>query len=166
MRIIKNSTGFTLLEVIVSLVLIGILATITSIGVSKIFQGYLFTKDNANTTLRAQIALTRLTKEFSSIDEVVSGSQTSITYSYIKDGVSISNRKVSWSGTSNAPLMIGGNTLTEDVDDFELSYLDSYDDAGDNTWSGSEKMIKVTLKLTGAMAVVSSFSICIAPKNL
>ena len=166
MKTQKNNHGFTLIEVIVSLVIIGILATITSIGVGKVFQGYLFTKDNANTTLKAQIALTRLMKEFNSIDGVTSGSQTSITYSYIKNGVSIPNRTISWSGTVNDPLMLGGNTLTEDVNDFELSYHEDYNDAGDNTWNGSEKIIGVTLKLTGAMEVVSSFSICITPRNL
>ena len=162
----QNRCGFTLIEVIASLVIIGIMAIMTSVGINKIFEGYLFTKDNAKTTMRAQVVLTRLMKEFSSIETVANGSKTSLTYSYIKNGVSIPTRTLSWSGTAGDPLMLGGNTLTKDVNDFELRYHTTYNDAGDNTWDGSEKMIGITLKMNGAMGVVSSFSIRMVPRNL
>ncbi len=166
MKIRQNQYGFTLIEVIASLVIIGILATMTSVGISNIFKGYLFTKDNAETALRAQVALTRLMKELSSVEGVAGGSKTSLTYSFIKNGVSVPNRILSWSGTANDPLMLGENILTQDVRDFELSYHNSYNDAGDNTWDGTEKMIGITLRLNGAMGVVSPFSIRIVPRNL
>lgn len=166
MKMINNTDGFTLIEMIASLVLMGILATFMSVGVAKIIEGYLFTKDNAETTLKAQMALTRLMKEFSSIDGVTSGSKTSITYSYNKNGISIPNRTVSWSGSSNAPLLLGGNILAKNVNDFELKYYTSHQSSGDNNWSGPEKMIGITLKITGASDVVSSFSIRVVPRNL
>ena len=166
MKMRQNQYGFTLIEVIASLVIIGILAMMTSVGISKIFEGYLFTKDNAKTTMRAQVVLTRLMKEFSSIDAVDSSSKTSLTYSYTKNGVSIPNRTLSWSGTAGDPLMLGVNTLTEDVNDFELSYYPAYDDPGDDTWDGTQTMIGITLKMNGAMGVISSFSIRIVPRNL
>lgn len=162
----KKQCGFTLIEVIASLVIIGIMSTITSVGISKIFEGYLFTKDNAKTTLRAQVVLTRLMKEFSSIDAVASGSKTSLTYSYTKNGISIPNRTLSWSGTTGDPLILGDHTLTDDVNNFELSYYEKYDDSGNNIWDGSKKMIGITLEMRGAMDVNSSFSIRIVPRNL
>jgi prepilin-type N-terminal cleavage/methylation domain-containing protein len=174
LRIKRISTnGFTLIEMIASIVIIGILAALVSIGVASIFEGYIFTKKNADTAMRAQIALTRLMKEFSSIDGVYSGTKTSITYSYYnEDGTSIPYpyRTVSWSGTPNAPapLLLGGNTLAENVSDFELKYYTSYNDAGDNLWeiSESEKIIGITLKIIGASDVVSSFSTRVIPRNL
>ncbi len=166
MKIKKNKQGFTLIEIIISLVLIGFVTTIMSMGFVKIFEGYLLTKDNANTTMKAQLVLTRLMKEFSSIDGVSSGSGTSMTYSYILGGTTMTNRTVSWSGTVNDPLMLGNNILSENVNNFELNYCTSYSDAGDNIWNGTEKIIRITLKLTGAMDVVSTFSIKIAPRNL
>jgi len=166
MKIDNGKYGFTLIEVIAALVIIGILATIMSVGVGKIFQGYLLTKDNSETTMRAQLAVSRIMKELTSIDGVSSGSKTSITYSYTRNGVSIPNRTLSWAGSANAPLLLGGSILTQDIDDFELTYHTAHSDAGDNTWNGSEKMIGVTLKMTGALDVVSSFSIRVVPRNL
>ncbi len=162
----KMAHGFTLIEVIASVVLFGILAILTSISLAKIFEGYFFTRDNADTTMKSQVALTRLVKEFSSIDGVSNGTDTSLTYSYYKNGVSIPNRTVSWSGIDTAPLLLGGNILAENINDFELSYHTSYSDSGDNTWNGSEKMIGITLKMTGALDVVSTFTFRVSPRNL
>ena len=132
MKVATGKYGFTLIEVIAALIIIGILATIMSVGVGKIFQGYLLTKDNSETTMRAQLALSRVMKELSCIDGVSSGSKTSITYSYTRNGVSIPNRTLSWAGSATAPLQLGSSILTQDVNDFELTYHTSYSDGGDN----------------------------------
>ena len=161
----KMAHGFTMIEVIASIVLVGILAVLTSISLANIFEGYLFTKDNADTTMKAQIALTRLVKEFSSIDEISNGTNTSLTYKYYKNGVS-EPRTVTWSGIDNAPLLLGGNILADNINDFELSYHNSYSDVGDNTWNGTEKMIGITLKINGALNIASTFTIRVSPRNL
>lgn len=165
MKFNKNTRGFTLIEMIAAIALMGILAAFVSIGIAKVFEGYIFTRDNADTSLNAQIAMSRLMKEFSSIEAVTLGSGTAITYTYNKDGISIPDRRVSWSGV-NTPLLLGGNVLTENVNDFALTYHTSHTDAGDNTWDGTEKMIGITLDLKGASNVVSSFSIRVVPRNL
>lgn len=163
---IKSNQGFTLIEIIASLIIIGVLSAMFSVGIGKIFQGFVNSKDNADTSLKAQLALSRIAKELRSVDSVTSGGQTAITYSFIRDGVSVSNRTLSWSGTANDPLMLGSNILAEDVNNFEIKYHTSYSDAGDTTWNGTEKMIGITLELTGALDVVSTFSIQVVPRNL
>lgn len=161
-----NAGGFTLIEMIVSIVLVGIMASFLIINVADLIEGYLFTRDNTNTSLGAQVALSRLTKELSAIDSVSSGSETSMTYSFVRDGASQSNRTVSWAGTAGDPLLLGGVILAENVNSFQINYCDAYSDAGDFTWSGTEKVIGITLDITGASDVVSSFSFRVVPRNL
>lgn len=155
------------MEVIVCLVIIGILGAVMSTGLARIIDGYLFSRDNADMALKGQVVLARMVKEFRSIDGVTAGTKTSLTYSYVKDGNSISNRILSWAGSTSSPLILGGNTLTEMVNDFELTYYhNDYNDPGDNTWDGTEKMIGITLKLTGASGQISLFSTRVKPRNL
>lgn len=161
-----HKNGFTLIEMIISLVILSILSVLMSMGVSQIVKGYLFAKYNAQTTLMTQTAFTRLAKELSSIDQVAIGSRTAITYSFVKNGVSVPGRIVSWSGTPNTPLYLGGNILAGNVSDFELTYHTSYNDPGDNVWNGSEKIIGIRLDTIGASGIVSSFSINVVPRNL
>ncbi len=158
--------GFTLIEIIASLVLIGTIATFATLGIAKVIEGYVFAKDTANVSLKAQAALTRLAKEFSHITTVQSGSDTELKYSIIKNGSATANRILSWSATPKDPLTLDGNILVDKVNDFSLTYQTSYSDSGDHTWNGGEKIISVSLKLTGADNIVSAFSIKIAPRNL
>lgn len=162
----SRQKGFTLIEVIVSLVIIGILSTLASAGIARIIQGYVFSKDNAETALKAQIVFTRLAKEFRSMDGVSAGTQTSLTYSYIQEGSSITGRTLSWAGAATDPLVLGGNILTDKVNDFEMSFHNDYSDPGDHTWNGTEKLISITLRLKGASDQISSFSTWIRPRNL
>lgn len=160
-----GTNGFTLIEIIASIIIIGVLTAFVSIGTASIIEGYILTKKNADTAMRTQVALSRLIKEFSTINEVDKGTNTSITYSYIKDGTPAEDRIVSWSGETN-DLLLGGNKLAENVSFFELKYYASHDDPeGDNNWDDS-KIIGITLKITGASDVVSPFSIKVTPRNL
>jgi prepilin-type N-terminal cleavage/methylation domain-containing protein len=167
---LDRQKGFTLIEVILSIVIIGILAVFMSTGIARIIEGYLFSRDNADTALNAQVALTRVIKEFKSIHTVTTGTGTSITYDYYRydmnnpEGI-LANRTLSWAGSS-APLMLGGNTLADNISDFEITYHSDHADSGDNTWNGTETLINITLKLIGASGQVSSFSTRVMPRNL
>ena len=59
----KNQAGFTMIEVIVTLVLVGIVALMGGMAIVQVTQGYIFTKDNAELTQKAQLATSRITKE-------------------------------------------------------------------------------------------------------
>ena len=80
----KSNQGFTLIEIIASLIIIGVLSSLFSVGAGKLFQGFINSRDNSDTSMKAQLALTRISKELRSTDSVNSGSQTAITYSFIK----------------------------------------------------------------------------------
>jgi prepilin-type N-terminal cleavage/methylation domain-containing protein len=79
-RRISNEKAFTLIEVIVSLVLIGILASIAGMGLIKIAEGYVFAKQNAETVQKAQIAIARIVKELGAATAITAAGTASITY--------------------------------------------------------------------------------------
>ena len=161
-----RQNGFTLIEVIVSILIIGILTTFVGTGIARIIEGYHFSRDNADTAMKGQLAVSRMVKELRSIDGLTVGTKTSITYSYNRDGVSVAGRTLSWAGSATDPLLLGGNLLVDNVNDFELTYHTGYNDPGDNLWNGTEDMIGISLKLKGASDQVSSFSTRLMPRNL
>ena len=63
MRRENRQKGFTLIEMIVVLVLVGILASGAGLGIVTMVQGYLFSKDNAEISEKTQIALSRINRE-------------------------------------------------------------------------------------------------------
>lgn len=55
--------GFTLIEMIVVLILVGILAAGAGLGIMTAVQGYLFSKDSAEISQKAQLAISRINRE-------------------------------------------------------------------------------------------------------
>lgn len=78
-RRISNEKAFTLIEVIVCLVLIGIMAAIVGMGLVRIAEGYIFAKKNAETTQKAQIAMVKIAKELSAAT-ITTATANSIRY--------------------------------------------------------------------------------------
>ncbi len=158
-----NEKGFTLIEIIASLVILVIVGALVIISTIKIVQGFVFTKMNAETSQKAHIALNRLTKEFTNITSVSSGSPTSINFnsrSYI-DGTPIT-QSVSWIGSGN-PLLLNIDTLVDNVSSFVLTY---YDDSGGAVTPTESKEIGITLTLVGANDTESAFTTSVVPRNL
>ena len=65
---IKQENGFTLVELIVTIVLVGIIGTFTTFFLYTGISGYLRAKDTAESALKAQIALDRISLELRDID--------------------------------------------------------------------------------------------------
>lgn len=162
----SDNRGFTLIELIVSLLIFGVLGVFMGIGFVSSVEGFFFTKKNADTTMKTQVALTRLMKEFSTIETVHIGSQTAMTYDYNKNGSTVSNRAVFWSGTPGDPLLLGANTLLDNIHRLTLTYYSSHSDAGDHTWHNGDNIIGITLQIKGAADTVSSFLMRVVPRNL
>ncbi len=82
-----NKKGFTLIEIIVSLLIVGIITAVAGMGIVMVTQKFYFAKDNAETAQKAQVTLMRLMKEFAAISAVSAGSATSIAFSSYKAGI-------------------------------------------------------------------------------
>ena len=158
--------GFSLIEIIATLVILGILGVFVSTGITRVIKGYLFSKDNADTALKCQVAFARVLKEFRSIDAVQKGTKTSITYSYNRNGNSISGRSLYWAGSDGDPLLLKGRPLIDRVNSFKLTYYSGPDDKGNNSWNNkTDCLIGIVLKLKGASDHISTFSTRIMPRN-
>jgi len=164
MRRRLNQDGFTLIEIIISLVLVGIIAIFSAMGVSSIVEGFLITRANAETTQKGQLAMARLLREFVCITSVdpVTSSPTSIIFTSYKQGIA-GVHVVSWTADT---LTLDGDILTDNVAGFDLGYLDSYSGAKQGTWASSRRMIQITLSLKGANNAVSVFTDRVIPRNL
>ena len=162
MNIIKikkfnKKNGFTLIELIISLVIMAILGTVATLWFINIIDGYLVAKKNNTIVQNAQVILTRLAKELSSTRSITSGDQTSLTFLSLSKSTDPANQSVtlSWnSGTQN--LLLGTDVMADEVASFNLKYYDKYDadDAAGGTsyLPASTALIKITFSLTSVGA--------------
>lgn len=75
-----SQKGFTLIEMIASIVLIGILGAFASFGLAKGMEAYLFAQQSSDMLQKAQFTLNRLKMELINMDEIESVSANSISY--------------------------------------------------------------------------------------
>ena len=167
----KNEAGFTLIEIIVSLILVGIMASVAGMGIVTGVKGYLFAKDNAAVSGKAQLAMSRLSRTFMEVLDITTASPTQVTYKRLSGGVSTTETlylhtdntiKIAGGGSAS-----GGDTLVDHVSSLALTYQ-----KGVATWApGTDDFsllstVGVTLVLTrpdGGSNV--TFSTVITPRN-
>lgn len=76
----NNNKGFTLIEVIVSLVIMSIVAIVASMGLIQGVQVYVTTRLNSETLQRAEYALNRMKLELMNMDSVTAANNNSFTF--------------------------------------------------------------------------------------
>ncbi len=72
----KKDAGFTLIEIIVTMVLLGIMGAIAGMLIAKAAQGYIAAKANNELSQKAQLALDRMILEFEDISAISTVSET------------------------------------------------------------------------------------------
>lgn len=159
---ISKNSGFTLIEVIVSILLVGLLSVFAGMGVAVVIKGYSLTEKNAEVASKGQLAMTRLIKELKHINSVSSGTSTTLSFTSYKQDIS-SPHTVSWSGSS---LFLDGDPLTDIVAGFDIGYYDTYNGAKQVLWSANSRVIEITLSLSGANNNIIDFMIRVVPRNI
>jgi len=175
-----SKKGFTIIEVVVSLVLIGIMALVLGLGFHNMVRGYLFARDNEVLIQKGQIAMSRITQELKNIALVSSPStSTSITfYSYKSDPtdpsiatkekrsirLSDDGKKVEITESYGATEY---NTLTDQLapNGFTLEYYENYG-ATNQCYPPSARIIVVKLRLTGPANYILELTDRVAPRNI
>ena len=112
MRKENRQKGFTMIEMIIVLVLVGILSAVAGLGIVTAMQGYLFSKDNATVSAKAQLAIARISRELLECYDCsgTSGASVAIPFSntlgqrYIQkdaaNNIVISDQPIGASGTT------------------------------------------------------------------
>lgn len=112
---IKQEKGFTLVELIVTIVLVGIIGVFTTLFVYTGLNGYLRAKDTSEGALKAQIALDRISLELRDISEIKNYDE---------------NVEIEYTSTTlpgNRKIKFNSNAIIIDVDDIANELLDGVD---------------------------------------
>lgn len=117
---IRSQNGFTLVELIVTIVLVGLIGVFTTLFVYTGLNGYLRARDTSEGALMAQIALDRISMELRDIDSIstfTAGSQIDYTSRTLSG-----NRQILY---SNGVISInGGNgarNLLDEIENFSMT---------------------------------------------
>jgi prepilin-type N-terminal cleavage/methylation domain-containing protein len=150
MKLFPDKNGFTMIELITAIVIVSILSVMAGMGLVQIASGYLLAKKSTVAADQAQIAMARLTKEFSKIQSITTttASPVSITYKrYISEegpGKPLEDHSVSLSGQE---VKIDTDTLISNVKAFNLSYYDTYNGLPSSSHSPLTAIIEITLTI-------------------
>jgi prepilin-type N-terminal cleavage/methylation domain-containing protein len=118
----KQEKGFTLVELIVTLVLVGIIGTFTTLFMYTGLNGYLRAKDTSEGALKAQIALDRISLELRDINSV-SDFNDDANVDYTSVTLPAARRIIYDAGNGEISLSVGGNEnlLLDNVPNFSMS---------------------------------------------
>ena len=154
----EQRVGFVLFEVIVSLVLVGVIATFSSIFLISGIEGYLFSKKAAESALMAQIAMDRISLELRDINnQPTLVANTSITY----NSDTLPGTRMIKFDSGNIYINVGGTNyiLLDDISNFTLTAT-PYD--FDNDANNEIAYIDVGFTIID----IPAFSVRIYPRNM
>ena len=119
---LRSQRGFTLVELIVTLVLVGIIGTFTTLFMYTGLNGYLRAKDTTEGALKAQIALDRISLELKDIN-LISAFNLNTSIDFTSETLPFARRIRYDSGNDEILLSVAGNEylLVDDVPNFSLT---------------------------------------------
>lgn len=155
--------GFTLVELIVALVLVGIIGTFTTLFMYTGLNGYLKAKNTAEGALKAQIAMDRLSREFRDIDKINAFTDNS-TIGY--DSLTLpGDRQITYNDPADTIFIdVDGsvNLLLDDVQSFTMTA--AYADLN-NSGDGNNEVAAIDVSFTVG-EIGRQFSTRIFPRNM
>lgn len=160
--------GFTLIEIIVVMVIMGFLVLLGSYGLNNAVDGYVLARDNAHLSQKAQAALDRIAVELSNITfngtryNVNAGNGTSITYTANFGGadetptISLVGTEVHFDNITLTDQAVAGTGL-------QLTYWNSANPpAAVAATDSAMRLIGVSLTLAGPLNTTRTFGTRVA----
>ncbi len=127
--------GFTFIEVIVCLVLLGLIGVFVGQSFLRVVQSYVFAKTNTQLTEKVQLALTRMSLELQYADSIKSAAGKRLTYTTTKDDTGGSNPPVHTLEITPQGLELDAHLLLGDLAG-KTSF--SYRNFEDKVWTPSQ----------------------------
>ncbi|SDN70238.1 prepilin-type N-terminal cleavage/methylation domain-containing protein [Desulfonauticus submarinus] len=160
----KNKKGFTLLEIVLVLIIIGIVALFSSFGLIEVVNKYVNTKQNTEYSLKLNIAVSRIFLELKNLDSIISYTTNSIIYT--RDtrrytyALGLVGTELKLNNTNEYPSEAKGYILLDRVKSFSLKPEKSDGSSWQTTDSISDlAQIKVNIKLDTSPEIEITFSI-------
>lgn len=175
-----SQLGFTLIEMIFSMVLFGIIGVFSGLFIVRSLEGYILSNSNLGRTQKVQSALTRLAIEMENLTTIsnYSNGGSSVTYTTrpkstdpdIVRSVNLVNNEVKIIDGSTPPARNTGNTLIDGVGEFRLNYFEVTESGVLLNWGGSQENlylieIQIVLNATGPYDSATTFVTSITPRR-
>lgn len=167
----RQAEGFTLVELIVTIVLVGIIGTFTMFFLYTGFSGYLRAKDTAESALKAQIALDRISLELRDI--TVINAFTPKSNPAAETDSNIDYLSATLPGSRKIIYDYGNKEISIDIDNVENALLDGVDNftmtatyADLNYYSGGANEVQAINVAFTVGEIGRQFSTRIFPRNM
>lgn len=154
--------GFTLIEMVVAIVIVGLITAVGGHVLAQAFRNYFTARDMADATWQARLALERMTRDLREIRSATGTDLSTLGASQIvfndAQGIAVN---YSYNAATNE-LMRNAQPIAGDVAGVALAYLDG---AGTATATAAQvRYITVTLTVTRS-AVTRIYRSTVAPRN-
>jgi prepilin-type N-terminal cleavage/methylation domain-containing protein len=138
----RKQAGFTLIEVIIVMVLVGILAVMAGMGILSGVQSYIFAKENAPTSQKAAAAMARMSREFMELSSITSVGTSSIVYTDINGNhaLALVGGEIRMIDGSVLPTATTGDVLIGNINSMTLSFY-----KGALSWTTSDDIKDLTI---------------------
>jgi prepilin-type N-terminal cleavage/methylation domain-containing protein len=118
----KREDGFTLIEIVVTLVLVGILSAFVGLFMTTFMKGYFMVKNNSDTAMKAQMALDRISLELRDATAFsVLTDNSLVTYKNTQMDPLGADRTIKFVGSNLYLSTPANNILIDNVQAFTLS---------------------------------------------
>lgn len=125
MRILSRNqrAGFTLIELISVLVLVGIGLIFGAMMTVSLIKNYIASRDAVEVGQKMQLVMTRLVKEltFAEMASVVVTDGRTVEWSCQHPETLGESKSLSWNGSQGSPLILNGKALFNQVENFSVS---------------------------------------------
>ena len=158
---LPGNRGFSLLELILVLALLGFLGLAGTMGFVHFSRGFVFARETTATTAKGQLAMMRMAKELQSLSAASTATPTRIAYTALRAGVE-ENHELRLVGAS---LLLDNQVLVDQVSGLVFSYHNDYN-AGASAWSAGTRLIDISLSLQGPDAIDIDLQTRVAPRNM
>ena len=163
----KPDSGFTLLEMIVSLIIMGIVALVVVAPIVQAINGFIFVQGTRSVVRNAELAMLRLSKELVVTQKSsITGTASSLTFASLHTGANATYTAL----LSGSQLILQDNNnnnyvLANNINSLSFAYYSTYSGTSSSTWTTTSMIVYMSITVTGPGNAPLTFSTRVAPRN-